>query len=338
MKQSVIRGGANGPTSSSANGSSAPPATHAPFQASDEDLKATMYMGVNVKTTVKRNSKHQQGAAAPQLQRKVVNCLRCGKVFDCRRPDSDAMQFLAAGGRCTYCGGLVRLDYDNGTSNMMGDANDLPATPPTNDDSTDQTATSTQAEAEAVALRDRLVQFDRQGAKRTSVIDDQSDYFAIDSNAWLSDAERAELKRQQREAEEAAEERRRRITVTVDLLGRKIVMDDGEQAVLADADAKAAAVAMEATAAVRPQGGGTAVAAAALQEGSERRVGVSPSMAAAGYVFVPQRGEKKPGGGGAGNGAKQGSKKKQRGGEKKGSMEAAKSAAHRPPRVQHDGE
>ena len=31
------------------------------------------------------------------------------------------------------------------------------------------------------------VDFDRNAAKRTSVIDDQSDFFEIDANAWLSD-------------------------------------------------------------------------------------------------------------------------------------------------------
>ena len=31
------------------------------------------------------------------------------------------------------------------------------------------------------------VDYDRNAAKRTSVIDDQSDFFEIDSNAWLSD-------------------------------------------------------------------------------------------------------------------------------------------------------
>ncbi len=31
------------------------------------------------------------------------------------------------------------------------------------------------------------VDFDRNAAKRTNVIDDQSDFFEIDSNAWLSD-------------------------------------------------------------------------------------------------------------------------------------------------------
>ena len=42
-------------------------------------------------------------------------------------------------------------------------------------------------EADAVAFKNRLVGYDRNAAQRTKVIDDQSDYFEIDSNTWLSD-------------------------------------------------------------------------------------------------------------------------------------------------------
>ena len=36
-------------------------------------------------------------------------------------------------------------------------------------------------------MRLMQVDYDRNAAKRTNVIDDQSDFFEIDSNAWLSD-------------------------------------------------------------------------------------------------------------------------------------------------------
>ena len=41
-------------------------------------------------------------------------------------------------------------------------------------------------ETDAVAFKNRLVGYDRNAAQRTKVIDDQSDYFEIDSNTWLS--------------------------------------------------------------------------------------------------------------------------------------------------------
>lgn len=43
-----------------------------------------------------------------------------------------------------------------------------------------------QRETDAVAFKNRLVGYDRNAAQRTKVIDDQSDYFEIDSNTWLS--------------------------------------------------------------------------------------------------------------------------------------------------------
>lgn len=35
-------------------------------------------------------------------------------------------------------------------------------------------------------LQDRLVEYDRESAKRTTVYDDQADFFEIDANAWLT--------------------------------------------------------------------------------------------------------------------------------------------------------
>jgi hypothetical protein len=39
---------------------------------------------------------------------------------------------------------------------------------------------------DAIAFKNRLVEYDRNAEQRTRVMDDQSDYFEIDSNAWLS--------------------------------------------------------------------------------------------------------------------------------------------------------
>ena len=62
----------------------------------------------------------------------------------------------------------------------------------TSQQSTDEAASQATARTqalqyeEAVALRDRLVEYDRTAAKRTAVVDDQSDFFEIDSNEWLT--------------------------------------------------------------------------------------------------------------------------------------------------------
>ena len=90
-------------------------------------------------------------------------------------------------------------------------------------DATSSASSSAAADA-ALAAKDRLVQFDRISAARTTVIDDQSDWFEIDGNAWLDERERAALKKQAAEMEAAEEERRRRrgMHVSIDLLGRRI--------------------------------------------------------------------------------------------------------------------
>jgi hypothetical protein len=48
-------------------------------------------------------------------------------------------------------------------------------------------AAAADAQAQAVAFKDRLVDYDRHAQKRTTVIDDQSDFFEIETNAWLSE-------------------------------------------------------------------------------------------------------------------------------------------------------
>ena len=58
--------------------------------------------------------------------------------------------------------------------------------------------------------------------RRTNVIDDQSDYFEVDTNHWLTDRERAEMKQRRQLEEQAEAEKKKRLTVTIDLMGRKV--------------------------------------------------------------------------------------------------------------------
>jgi hypothetical protein len=48
-------------------------------------------------------------------------------------------------------------------------------------------AAAADAQARAIAFKDRLVEYDRHAQQRTTVIDDQSDFFEIETNAWLSE-------------------------------------------------------------------------------------------------------------------------------------------------------
>jgi hypothetical protein len=47
-------------------------------------------------------------------------------------------------------------------------------------------APTSDAEFAAEAYAKRLVEYDRNSAARTTVIDDQSDYYEIEGNSWLS--------------------------------------------------------------------------------------------------------------------------------------------------------
>lgn len=88
----------------------------------------------------------------------VSNCLSCGKIV-CEQEGE---------GPCSFCGSLVLMEG----STYAGLDESLP---PQSD-----------AEAAAEAYAKRLVDYDRNSAARTTVIDDQSDYYEIEGNSWLS--------------------------------------------------------------------------------------------------------------------------------------------------------
>lgn len=258
---------------------------------SDEDLKAALYIGDNVKTTVKRRP--GKSSSARTLEKKVVNCLNCGKIFDCRQPGKDATLFLSSGGICTYCGKRVKLKYSDGSTNMT----DALGSNLHGVEDDDESSTLTNA----IELRDRLLDYDRQSARRTTVIDDQSDYFEIDSNTWLTDEEKADLHRQNAKLEASEEQRRNKIIVTLDLLGRRVIMDQGEipkeDPLVSDHSYKVlnreqeVERAMAATRAEAAYGGGTA--AKFHQPQATVKMTVNPSMRDAKYVFMMPPGKEK---------------------------------------------
>ena len=125
-----------------------------------------------------------------------------------------------SGGICTFCGAQVALRYADGSAVehiAAGAAAEGQGTHPSvasagSSPDTGAASSSTnkaggqqpeqqqqqqakmqaprqlsESEAAALELKDRLVEYDRNSARRTTVIDDQSDFFEIDSNAWLND-------------------------------------------------------------------------------------------------------------------------------------------------------
>ncbi|MED6222198.1 hypothetical protein PIB30_062088, partial [Stylosanthes scabra] len=145
----------------------------------------------------------QQGrpcSCQARQHRLVSNCLSCGKIV-CEQEGE---------GPCHFCGALVLKEG----SSYAGLEETLP---PLSD---------TEAAAEAYAKR--LVDYDRNAAARTTVIDDQSDYYEIDGNSWLSKEEKEMLKKKQEEMEEAERARRNKVVVTFDLVGRKVLLNEDE--------------------------------------------------------------------------------------------------------------
>lgn len=88
----------------------------------------------------------------------VSNCISCGKIV-CEQEGE---------GPCNFCGALVLREgstYAGLDEGLM---------------------VLTDAEAAAEAYAKRLVEYDRNAAARTTVIDDQSDYYEMEGNTWLS--------------------------------------------------------------------------------------------------------------------------------------------------------
>ncbi|KAG5234060.1 hypothetical protein OIU76_000673 [Salix suchowensis] len=145
----------------------------------------------------------QQGKPCPcqaRQHRLVSNCLSCGKIV-CEQEGE---------GPCSFCGALVLKEGSTyaGLEESM---------PPISD-----------AEFAAEAYAKRLVDYDRNSAARTTVIDDQSDYYEIEGNSWLSNEEKQLLRKKQEETEEAEQAKRNKVVVTFDLVGRKVILNRDE--------------------------------------------------------------------------------------------------------------
>lgn len=130
----------------------------------------------------------------------VSNCLSCGKIV-CEQEGE---------GPCNFCGALVLKE---GSTYAGLEESGIPLS---------------EAESAAEAYAKRLVDYDRNSAARTTVIDDQSDYYEIDSNNWLSAEEKGLLKKKQQETEEADRARRNKVVMTFDLVGRKVMVNENE--------------------------------------------------------------------------------------------------------------
>ncbi|XP_074277373.1 uncharacterized protein LOC141601010 [Silene latifolia] len=145
---------------------------------------------------------YQQGkpcSCQARRHRLISNCLSCGKIV-CEQEGE---------GPCQFCGALVLKEG----SNYAGlEVSGIPLT---------------EDEVAANAYAKRLVDFDRNAAARTSVIDDQSDYYD-EGNSWLSMEEKELLKKKQEEIEEAEAANRKKVVIAFDLVGRRVLINEDD--------------------------------------------------------------------------------------------------------------
>eukprot|EP00803_Ostreobium_quekettii_P008314 evm.model.scf_263.6 EVM.evm.TU.scf_263.6 scf_263:53477-59707(+) len=230
------------------------------------------------------------------IERKVANCLKCGKIYDCRKMSEAIIKFLESGGICSFCGNQVTLTSNGetvmpqtATGNQLVDLQNSKGVSAAEAGESNQEASSSvsvskmdEAASRAAEFKDRLVEYDRNAAKRTTVIDDQSDYFEVDSNVWLSEQERRDLRQRLDREQELENSRRRNVRYTIDIVGRKVLIaEESKPSQDAQTASEAASRAAEATLQEAPQGGGAA-AAAALDTAARAGTASVPSVTTSG--------------------------------------------------------
>ncbi|XP_012865730.1 PREDICTED: activating signal cointegrator 1 [Dipodomys ordii] len=164
-----------------------------------------------------------------QKHKLINNCLVCGRIV-CEQEGS---------GPCLFCGSLVCtheeqdiLQRDSNKSQkllkklMSGSENSGKVDVSTKDLLPHQESRLKSGLEKAIKHKDKLLEFDRTSIRRTQVIDDESDYFASDSNQWLSKIERETLQKREEELRELRHASRLSKKITIDFAGRKIVEDE----------------------------------------------------------------------------------------------------------------
>uniref|UniRef100_A0A8C5ALN7 Activating signal cointegrator 1 n=1 Tax=Gadus morhua TaxID=8049 RepID=A0A8C5ALN7_GADMO len=158
----------------------------------------------------------------------INNCLSCGRIV-CEQEGS---------GPCLFCGNLVCtrdeqeiLQRDSNKSlklrkKLMGSLH-IKQKSSDRDYLPHQEARMNAGLEKALQHKDKLLEYDKNSVRRTQVLDDESDYFATDSNQWLSPSEREKLRKQDEELRELRHASRKDRKITLDFAGRQ-VLDEGE--------------------------------------------------------------------------------------------------------------
>ncbi|KAK0175370.1 hypothetical protein PV327_009124 [Microctonus hyperodae] len=142
----------------------------------------------------------------------VNNCLNCGRIV-CIQEGS---------GPCFHCGELVCTPDQQSilcSNTKQSDTlyNKLMEQKPG------------QGRKAALLQRDKLLEYDRDSAKRTHVIDDECDYYQSSDSVWLSENERKEIQKHEEQVRNEKYGSRLTKKVTLDIYGRQIIEEPDDE-------------------------------------------------------------------------------------------------------------
>jgi len=143
----------------------------------------------------------------------VSNCLGCGRVV-CSQEGS---------GPCLFCATLVCTREEQAVLDRKSKKSEQ-LLKRLGGDGRDEYQASQQ---KALENKERLLEYDANCEKRTRVIDDESDYFAVDTNKWLTPQQREALQKKKEELHAEKHKSRLDRRITFDFAGRKVVEEEG---------------------------------------------------------------------------------------------------------------
>lgn len=135
----------------------------------------------------------------------INNCIQCGRIV-CEQEGS---------GPCLFCGNLVCSEEESRLIESASKKGD-------NLKKSLMQQHRPKGWEDALAMRNRLLEYDRMSERRTTVIDDESDYFGSNS-VWLSDAERNKLMQLEDELNDKKHASRLNKRIAYDFTGREIL-------------------------------------------------------------------------------------------------------------------
>ena len=160
---------------------------------------------------VSKIPKHRQICYCQCQQHPLVNnCINCGKVV-CE---------LEGEGPCLFCGAWV----DRESTYDLSEIYDFDDKEKENEDASILNIKY----QEALRHRNRLIQFDNDAIARLKVLDEKADWWAMEKNPWLSNAEREYAKQMKKVEEDRSKEidKKMNVNINLDTMMTNLVIDE----------------------------------------------------------------------------------------------------------------